>query len=241
MILYLARTGYNPENIKSLAILESFAYINKNTISKIKDTEYFLLDSGAYTYMAGKDASKIDWEDYIDRYAEFINRTKVQNFIELDIDSIVGYEEVKRLRKILEEKTGRKPIPVWHKSRGKDEFIKMCEDYDYVAIGGLVTKEIKRTEYRFFPWFIQQAHAHNAKIHALGLTNMDAIQKYHFDSVDSSSWSCGNRFGMVYKFTGNSIKQYVKPEGTRLKNSKEVGENNFREWVKFQYWAKDHL
>ena len=46
---------------------------------------------------------------------------------------------------------------VWHKSRGKDYWLKMIKEYDYVAIGGIVTKEIKPSEYKYFHWFIRQA------------------------------------------------------------------------------------
>ena len=229
------------ENKIDLAILESFAYADEYIEKAIPLISDFLLDSGAYTYMAGKDGSEVNWEEYIERYANFINKNKVERFIELDIDSLVGYDEVKRLRKLLESKTNKQPIVVWHKSRGKDEFLKMCDEYPYVAIGGLVTKEIKRTEYKVFPWFINEAHKRDAKIHGLGLTNIEAIKKYHFDSVDSSSWTAGNRFGHISKFTGNDIVYYTKPEGTRLKDSREVAENNFNEWVKFQRWAKNNL
>lgn len=224
-----------------ISILESFAYVDEYIEKMIPFLENFLLDSGAFTYMNGSDSSKINWYEYIERYADFINKNKVEKFIEVDIDSIVGYEKVKELRKLLIQKTNKLPIPVWHKSRGKDEFIKMAEEFPYIALGGIAIKTIKRTEYKFFPWFIDIAHKNNTKIHGLGLTNMEAIKKYKFDSVDSSSWTCGNRFGMVYKFTGDGIKQYPKPDGMRLKNPKDIAINNFNEWVKFQHWAKFNL
>ena len=34
--------------------------------------------------------------------------------------------------------TGKQPIPVWHISRGKDEFIRHCDEFPYVALGGYV-------------------------------------------------------------------------------------------------------
>ena len=71
---------------------------------KCKD---IILDSGAFTFMAGKDASNVDWNDYIERYAGFINATGVEHFIELDIDVIVGYKKVKELRNKLIGLTGK--------------------------------------------------------------------------------------------------------------------------------------
>ena len=57
---------------------------------------------------------------------EFINTYKIDKFFELDIDSVVGYEEVLKLRKKLEHLTEKQCIPVWHTSRGKEDFLKTC-------------------------------------------------------------------------------------------------------------------
>lgn len=62
-----------------------------------------MLDSGAFTFMRGN--AKVDWADYIKRYAEFINKYDVKYFFELDIDNIVGYEKVLEYRKLLERLT----------------------------------------------------------------------------------------------------------------------------------------
>lgn len=222
------------------AILESFYYADEVVEKLIPFYKDFLLDSGAYTYMAGNGAA-VNWEEYIDRYADFIVRNKVKKFIELDIDAIVGYEEVKRLRKLLIQKTNAQPIPVWHKTRGKEEFLRMCDEFSYVAIGGLVTKEIKKTEYKFFPWFIKHAHKKGAKIHGLGLTNFEAMERYRFDSVDSSSWTSGNRFGHVCKFNGRRVVNIPTPENKKISDSRLLAINNFNEWVKFADYAEKNL
>ena len=146
-----------------------------------------------------------------------------------------------KLREKLERETGRKCIPVWHKSRGKEEFLKMCEEYSYVAIGGIVSKEIRSAAYKYFPWFINEAHKREAKIHALGFTNLKGIEKYHFDSVDSTSWTAGSRFGKIYKFNGKTMIPYPKQKGKRISDSKKAAEHNFKEWVKFQKYAEKHL
>lgn len=222
-----------------IAILESFYYANEWTEWAIPRLSKFLLDSGAFTYLSqGKSA---DWNDYLRRYVDFINRNDVKLFFELDIDPLVGYENVLKLRRKLEDRTGKKCIPVWHKSRGKDEFLRMCDEYDYVAIGGIVTQEIKRDEHKYFPWFIKEAHKRGAKIHGLGYTNLKGLERYHFDSVDSTSWTTGNRFGLIYKFDGHTMRKYEAGEGHRLKDARASAVNNFNEWVKFQQYARLHL
>jgi hypothetical protein len=223
-----------------LSILESFYYADEWTEWAIPRLKNFMLDSGAFTFMTSH-KGKVDWNDYLRRYADFINKNNVKLFYELDIDSIVGYDKVLEMRKFLELETGKKPIPVWHKSRGKAEFLKMCEEYPYVAIGGIVSKEITRQEYKYFPWFINEAHKRGVKIHGLGFTNLEGIRKYHFDSVDSTSWTTGNRFGAIYRFNGKTMEKFDKKEGQRLADSRAVAIHNFNEWVKFQRYAETNL
>lgn len=223
-----------------LSILESFYYADEWTEWAIPHLKNFMLDSGAFTFMTSHKGN-VDWNDYLSRYAEFVNRNNVKLFYELDIDSIVGYEKVREMRKRLERETGKQPIPVWHKSRGKEEFLKMCDEYKYVAIGGIVSKEITRQEYKYFPWFINEAHKRGTKIHGLGFTNLEGIKKYHFDSVDSTSWTTGNRFGAIYRFNGKTMEKFDKKAGQRLADSRAVAINNFNEWAKFQKYAEINL
>lgn len=236
----IERRGVKGELFKNANILQSFYYCNDFTEKVIiPSSKRFMLDSGAFTFFSS--GSSIDWWDYIKKYAAFIKRNNVDLYFELDIDKIIGYEKVLYYRKKLEDLTGKPCIPVWHKSRGKDEFIKMCEQYKYVAIGGIVSKEITQKDYKFFPYLINTAHDYGAKIHGLGFTNLQGLTKYHFDSVDSTAWVSGNRFGAVYKFNGRTMIKFSKQEGQRLANSKEVALHNFKEWVKFSQYAEKYL
>lgn len=96
----------------------------------------FILDSGVFTLVYGA-GGKVDAWDYAKKYARYVNEYGIQNYVELDLDKIAGYEEVKKLRAYLKAETGRDPIPVWHISRGIDEFKRMCSEYEYASIGGL--------------------------------------------------------------------------------------------------------
>ena len=225
-----------------ICCLESFYYArNDKTVDRIFPyIGSFLLDSGAFTFMVNSKVS-VDWDAYTEEYAEYINARRIDRFFELDIDSIVGLKEVERLRAKLESLTGKQPIPVWHLSRGKDYFVKMCERYGYVSIGGIVSEEIKRDRYeQLFPWFISTAHERGCKIHALGYTGK--LKRYRFDSVDSTAWQFGNRGGYIYLFnekTGEMGKQDV-PEGKKCRTQR-VATHNFNEWVKYGDWTKRNL
>jgi len=227
---------------KRISILESFCNMEDWEIPYIQNHWNFLLDSGAFTFLNSKKQNKINWDEYVEKYAEFINKYDIKLFFELDIDYLIGLKEVERLREKLHKLTNKQSISVWHKSRGKDYYIRMVQEFDYVAIGGLAIGGIhfqKQIE-PVFPWFIKNAHKNNCKIHALGYTSIEGIKKFGFDSIDSSSWMYGNIGGYLYKFNGEKIIQIKKPIDKRIKPF-EVAYHNFFEWVKFQQYARVNL
>lgn len=240
-----AITNENRKIIKrSKYILESFYYIKEWQIPHIKDFDLFLLDSGAFTFMSNTKKGKINWKEYIDKYIEFINKYDIKYFFELDIDVIVGYENVKKITKYIEERTQKKVIPVWHKSRGLEEWKRLTKEYEYVAIGGIVTKEIKPKEQKYFTPLLEIAKKNNCKVHGLGYTNLKGLEKYKFYSVDSTSWKSGNRFGTLYLFENNKLKQIKKPENKRMITGEYYGkveEFVFNEWIKYQKYADKNL
>lgn len=224
----------------NIRILESYYYMDEDLRKLIPYFEDFLLDSGAFTFMQNSHKKEIDWDKYVEEYGQFIKDNNIKHFFELDIDPIVGIKEVERLRNKLEKITGRQCIPVWHKSRGLDYYKKMCKEYSYIAIGGIVTKEIKSTEYDIFIPLLKIAKENNCKVHGLGFTRIPLLKKYHFYSVDSTAWTTGNRFGFIYKYENGDLKKIDKPNGTRIK-ARETAINNFVEWVKFSEWANKYL
>lgn len=247
MELYLAESGglwnayMQDDDFNGVNILQSFYYMNDRMASLIPHFGDFLLDSGAFTFMVGNHGKEIIWEEYADKYADFVKRHHVEKFFELDIDSLIGYQRVKELRSRIEKATGKQPIPVWHKSRGWEAYIRECQEYPYVALGGIALKELNKKDYSAFPAIIAEAHKWGAKIHGLGFTQLSLLPKYHFDSVDSTSWTAGNRFGYLYRFDGKTMQKHAVPPGKRLSDARAVALYNFTEWVKFQKYAEVHL
>lgn len=80
-----------------------------------------------------------------------------------------------------------------------------------------------------------------AKIHGLGYTSLDGIRINHFDSVDSTAWTTGNRFGYLYYFDGKTMQKRDAPKGRRLADPKKAAINNYIEWIKFQQYADKNL
>lgn len=232
--LFLAGTSSNAKLNYSKYVLESFYYIKSWQLDYIHKWDMFLLDSGAFTFMNSA-KGEVDLNEYLNDYIEFINKNHIKYFFELDIDAIVGLEKVEQIRRKIEFKTRKKVIPVWHKSRGIEKYYEICREYDYIAIGGLAMKNIKRKEYPYLKQLTRIAKEHNTKVHGLGFTTKD-FMKYGFYSVDSTSWQ-GGRFGKVYRLVNGGMKSYNYPN-RRLVDSKKAQLHNFNEWVKYQNYVE---
>lgn len=233
---------------KPLFVLGSFYYLKKLKIQELdKYMQYikqkskdFILDSGAFTFL---NKGKIEnLEDYVNEYIDFINKYDIKNFIELDIDSIVGYEKVLEIRKLIEEKTGKKCIPAFHLSRGIEEYKKLTKEYDYIAIGGIVTKEIKAKDCnKIFPKLLRIAQKNNCKVHGLGFT-VSNVQKYNFYSVDSTSWLSGNKYGRMSIFKNTKLRTIIMSKDKKINikgnNYEKVLSLSLKEWVKYQKYLE---
>ena len=214
-------------------LLESFYYFKDFQKPLIHNSDLFLLDSGAFTFMNGA-KGKVNWDDYINKYISFINENDVKHYFELDIDVIVGYEEVKRIRARIERETGKKAIPVWHKSRGIEEFKRLVHDYDYIAIGGFAIKHIKRNEYPIIKRMVKYAYDNGDKVHGLGFTPKEVTQ-YKFYSVDSTTWLSCRRFGSLFMYDNGRMKMITpKNHGTRKDKQREIELLTIKEWIKYQ-------
>lgn len=239
----IERSGTPRESFRDANILQSFYYVDDYTKKAIiPNSKRFMLDSGAFSFKQRPGGMRIDWDGYVDRYTEYVKQNNIDLFFEMDIDKVIGLKEVERLRRKIERQTGKQPIPVFHKQRGKDYFISMCKDYPYVALGGIAKEQrLVGERLKSLRWFIETAHEYGAKIHGLGFTYITSLPIYRFDSVDSTAWTSGNRFGSMYKFTGRTLEVIKKPEGKRMADHRAIALHNFREWKKFAKYAETHF
>ena len=238
-IFLAALKGYEKEGVKPKRLLESFFYLCGNSdrymefVKKEIKLENFLLDSGAFTFMNLK-KQKNNFDKYVESYVDFIKKWDIKYFFELDVDNILGYKKVKEIRKYIERKTNKKSIPVWHKSRGLEEFKRLSTEYGFIAIGGLAIKHIKKSEYKYLNPLIKIAHKNGCKVHGLGFTPKD-ILGYDFDTTDSTSWKVPGRTGEIVKFNGEGIIKLRKPKN---KSNKKIDTriaivHSLKEWNKY--------
>lgn len=228
--------GADGKLISRVNLLESFYYLSNWQVDHLGEFKRFMLDSGAYTLAISRKGALDDVElrDYVSRYAEFVATHDVTHYFEMDIDHVKGTDWVRRTTDMLEQETGKTPVPVWHPCRKAKGFEEMCERYPYVAIG---TTDIRRQLAKSVRWFTDTAHRYGARIHGLGYTKIDGLERTGFDSVDSTAWLYGNRGGFVYEFSGRILVKHKAPPGKRL-IARDAARHNFREWIKFSEYME---
>lgn len=198
----------------------------------INTPKMFFLDSGAFTFMnSGK---SVDFEKYLEEYAEFIKKYDVTHFFELDLDTIIGVTKTREMTDRLEKMTGKQCIPVFHACRKMSGWREMVDQYPYVAIGSSgITEECRWVHNSaILNQMLAIAHKAGCKVHGLGYTRLSNINKttVHFDSVDSSSCLSGGRFATIYKFTGQKlISKNIKGKSSGYK---ALNDHNIQEWIK---------
>ena len=219
--------------------LLSYYYYNGNTDLELlyEHSSNLMLDSGAFTLFNKPD---YDLDNFFSNYKKWVKQLTdiecVRGFMELDVGIITGYQQVLDYRQQLMD-ISDKIIPVFHSYLGIDEFKKMCNDYDYIAIGGIVSKEINKNTLEPLNKY---AMKHNTKIHALGLTDEKYLRKIPFYSVDSSSYLV-SKFGNTFIF--NPDGSYWKP----VQNKKKIHDENWKlrlknyvEHIKFQQYYHNY-
>lgn len=86
------------------------------------------------------------------------------------------------------------------------------------------------------------AHKYGSKIHGLGYTRTENFAHLRFDSVDSTTWTSGCRFGEIHVFRNGAIeKEKSVMRGVKSRNIKDVkcaNLHNFLEWVKFSRYLE---
>lgn len=222
-------------------ILETFFNGEKKCVNALKNVEKenFLLDSGAFSFMNGQECSKNQILEYTERYIQLINKYKIENYFELDVDTIFGIDFVEEIRKKLEKETNRECIPVWHKSRGIDYYKKMVERYKYIAIGGLVF-HVKKQELSAIKKMVTYAKQKGVKVHGLGFAKTRELPEWDWWSVDSSSWTkAAGRGQQRHIFNGKYIEAHrIENEGKKIMLSDLAAANGI-EWCKYQRYMED--
>ena len=218
-----------------------FNYVNS------KKCESFILDSGAFSMiMLERNGKKqnVDLEKYIAEYIAFIKKWKIKRYIELDIDSVIGYDKVKEIRNKLEKETGVKSMPVFHnKYRTKKDLDEIIKNYDYICISNYNLKKTGTNTIKNIKNFVLYCNSKGIKVHGLALTGKKITEEVPFYSVDSSSHTKTVRFGGYSIFDNEHKKMVSYNTENRLtkKGIKFYFTKTFNEWKKYQKYLEEKI
>lgn len=205
------------------------------------DCKDFIADSGAFTAM---NAGKTIDEQYVERYIKWINDNDIKNFIEMDLDEVIGFEKTLDIRKKIERETGKPVIPCWHLERGEQGWKDMCDEYDYVSISlsrlTKTSKWLQKNKFEPLKFFLGEARKRNCKVHALGCNDLNLLRKYKFYSADSSTHTLGARYGTVLYFDGHKLTN-INKDRTMKTNPRKADDNNILQMIKVMKYAETHL
>ena len=219
--------------------------LDKGTKSLLKQFKNVMVDSGAFSFMSGKETKtrKKDVDKFVEGYGRWLRNNKgyYDSFEEMDLDFLFPINVIEGWREFLEKCAGKKCLPVWHINRGLDYWEMMVRDYDYIAIGGLVSGEITEME-KYASFLIDIAHKNGCKVHGLGYTKTKLLKYIPWDSVDSLSWARGGISGRFQYFNGENI---LSPELNEFNKNSRINYIDFyninaQSWCAYAKYIEDY-
>lgn len=236
-------TPFDDESMEAIVrsghknVLGSFYYLRKFSPDKrekikqwLKDNNIcFLMDSGVFSLREDKKFFRVrkTKSELLDFYTSFTKEyfsivqewyDVIYQFAEMDIDSVIGFEEVKKLRLLLPSQYKAKMCAVHHPdSRTNTDFLKDCSEYQFMGLGTSMQKSDDR-RVATYGSFVKHTQKNKNKIHGFALVDTAMLNAVPFSSADSNSWKSGVMYGILFYFD----KEKRKIRSFRYKNSKEL-------------------
>jgi len=229
-------SSYKVDLLPTDNIFCTFFY-NKKTDSFLKQVNKLkghlgtiTIDSGAHTFFGytgestmahhnNKDKSKMPCPDkYFSRYFDWIkeNYEKIDYYVELDIQSIVGMEKVRSWRAMLKSAgVFDKCILVAHSVDTWEDFITLCNESEskYIGFEGLRAKKILMP----YTKMLKYCYENQIRVHGFALTDAAIASAFPFSTVDSTTWTAPVRFGSIIVLDGGKLKQVAPTKANYLK------------------------
>ena len=219
--------NFNVASSVTKNVLLSYYYIRRRGLAEIEERlkkhrgMKILIDSGAFTFFKDpqyKEKTLEWWETYLKNYTDFVrtHRDYVFACVELDIDSLVGAEQVQAWREKYFyplEKEGINVIYLYHLDKDLDYFEQLCKRHAYVGFSYLEMKrniddphEIELLINTLF----DIAKKYRTAIHGFAITGNKMLLQYPFFSADSTTYLAGAQFGEINYFEAGALKHLKK-------------------------------
>lgn len=162
-----------------------------------------MVDSGVFSLIEGikrGTIGEVDYDDYARSYYEWLkaNASNITTCVNLDLEAIVGCKKVdewnERYFADIEKNHGIEVAYVWHKERGRGDFLRFCRQYRYIAFSTMLDGGVNLS---LVNSWVRKAGEYGTKVHGLAMTRWDALKRIGFYSVDSTTWLSGTRYGIT--------------------------------------------
>lgn len=151
----------------------------------------FALDNGAFTAWKASGRNKIDWTDYYEFVAKWMNHPGFDFAI---IPDVIDGGEAENDALLAEWPHGKfHGVPVWHMNESDDRFIRLCNEYPRVAIGSCGEYDVKyptRAVARLkdnIRHVVDDNGYPKTKLHGLRMLNPQIFSKLPLASADSTN------------------------------------------------------
>jgi hypothetical protein len=206
-----------------LGFLASYAYFSKEDIPLLRSRLYgapLFADSGAFS------ARTLGMEINTALYAKWVWKNLGAFEVYANLDVINNVETSYANQTKLESK-GLRPIPAIHCGDPMSALQRYIDDgHDYIALGGLVSGDNGTDVYDWIDKCFKTA-GDKAVFHGFGFVRQEAMARWHWYSVDSSSWGSGHRFGQARLFdNGKFISIPLRDKEIIAKNADLIQTHN---------------
>lgn len=193
----------------TLRVLVSYHYHRDTDLAHLVDeiggdVDLFA-DSGAYS--AATTGATIKLADYAAWLKQWAPLWTVRSNLDVIGDHAGTAANLARL-----QDAGVDPLPVFHTGEPWRVLERLCEQHRYVALGGLALHAVGGAKQNvLMKWLVKAfliAREHGTVFHGFGLTSPSLINSLPFYSVDSSSYTMGQRFGLVYLWDSRNLKMH---------------------------------
>lgn len=157
--------------------------------------KYF--DNADYTYLDTQ-----EFKTYLEKYIAYLHANKNHLHFYFTLDVIGDAQRSWDLTKYMES-CGLSPLPVYHVGEPFDVLKKLIDNYEYIGLGGLASrnKSLKSSlplGDKIFDLICDKQGRPRRKYHGLAVTSPMLVMMYPWHTCDASTWTYLARCGTVY-------------------------------------------
>lgn len=131
-----------------------------------------------------------EFQQYTQDYIDFLKKESSNFFVYANLD-VINNAELTWQQQLLLEQNGLSPVPVFHISSPEKYLKRYVDNYEYIAIGGIMGSPKKELfpalDYLFKKYIIDDKGKPRVKVHGLATTSLPLMQRYPWYSVDSAT------------------------------------------------------